>query len=235
LGVIFATWLIAHFLNSFLGRLLKRITPIVATHIRRLAWTFVWVLGILFALEQLGLRVDLLFLLVGLFGVAMIIANKEILEDLAAKYFSDVYIPFKVGDSIEVREYSGRVIEINPVSTILITDNEKLISIPNSIFLREIVLNTTPKAWKEVTVPIVIGSEVDLAEFESEILKSCNKLKLHLDERFPPILTIKKREQKSTELVLTLMVKEPERKDSIVSEINSRVAEIIEKLRHKKK
>lgn len=132
-GVLLATWIFARLLNALLGRLLRRGAPLVAVHVRRLASIFVWLLGIIFALEQLGLRVDLLLLLVGLFGAAFVIANRETLQNLASKYFSDVYIPFKVGDTVKVREYSGKVIEINPMSTVLITDNEELISIPNSI------------------------------------------------------------------------------------------------------
>lgn len=234
LAVILATWIIARFLNALLGRLLKRVTPLVTAHVRRLSWIFIWILGIIFALEQLGLRVDVLLLLVALFGGAAVLATKETLQNLASKYFSDVYVPFKVGDSIRVREYSGKVVEINPISTILVTDAEELVSVPNSFFLREIVVNTTPQAWKEVTIPIVIGSDSDLAEFESEVLRSCNRLKLHLDERFPPILTVKNREPKSTELVLTLMVKEPGKKDTIISEINANVAEILERMKKQK-
>ena len=192
-------------------------------------------MGILFALGQVGLRLDVLLLLIGLLGAALLIASKDVLQNLASKYFSDVYIPFKVGDSIKVKEYSGKVIEINPMSTILMTDNEELVSIPNSIFIREMVVNVTPKAWKEVIIPILISDEINLAEFESEVLKSCNKLKLHLDERYPPILTVKNREQNSVELILTLMVKEPGRKDALISEINSKITEIIEKLQQKKK
>lgn len=234
-AIIIATWIVSHFLSALLGRLLKRSAPLIAVHARRLSWILIWLLGVLFAVEQLGLRVDLLLLLVGLFGGALVVANKETLQNLASKYFSDVYVPFKVGDSIKVREYGGKVVEINPMSTILVTDDEQLISVPNSIFLREIVVNTSPQAWKEITVPIVISSEIDLPEFETEVLKCCNKLKLHLDERFPPILTVKKREQKSTELILTLMIKEPNRKEAIVSEINPKVAEIIERMRRKKR
>lgn len=229
-GILLATWVVARFLSALLGRLLKHVTPFVAVQARRFTWGLIWLLGIILAFEQVGLRVDLLLLLIGLFGAVFVVANAETLRNIASKYFSDVYIPLKVGDSIKVRDYSGKVIEINLMSTILLTDNEELISIPNSILLREPVLNTTPHAWKEVTVPIVIGSEIDLAEFESEVLRSCNKLKLHLDERFPPIITVKSRDQRSVNLVLTLMVKEPSRKEAIISDISSKVTEIVERM-----
>ncbi|MEM4311552.1 MAG: mechanosensitive ion channel [Nitrososphaerales archaeon] len=233
--ILILTWIVAYSLRTFLRRLLKRTVPLVATHVSRIVWMFVWLTGIILILQQLGLRIDLLLLLVALFGGALVLANKDILQNLASKYFSDVYVPFKIGDTIKVREYTGKVIEINPMSTILLTEKEELISIPNTNFLREIVVNTTPKAWKEVIVPIIIDSEIDLAEFEREVIKSCNKFKLHLDERFPPILTVKSRGERSIELTLTLIIKEYGKKDMIISEVNSNIVEIIEKMKKKKK
>ena len=141
LSVLVVTWLVAHFVGSFLGRFLRRGPPLVLAHVRRLALTFIWLIGILLALAQVGLRIEILLLLIGLFGAALAIANKDTLENLSAKYFADFYIPFKVGDSISIRGYSGKVIEVNPISTVLITEGENLISVPNSLFLREVVVN----------------------------------------------------------------------------------------------
>jgi small conductance mechanosensitive channel len=160
-----------------------------------------------------------------------VIAAKDTLQNIASKYFSDIYVPYKVGDLIKVKNFSGRVIEINPISTILLTENEELISIPNALFLREIMVNISPHAWKEIMIPMVISKEVDPPEFESEVLESCNKLKMYFDERFLPIIAIKKRTGKSVELTLTLLVKEPSKKDAILSEINERVNEIIERMK----
>jgi small conductance mechanosensitive channel len=230
-AIIVVTWLVAHFVGSFLGRILRSGPPLVSAHVRRLTLTFIWIIGILLALEQIGLRIEILLLLIGIIAVALAIANRETLENVASKYFADFYIPFKVGDSITIHGYSGKVIEINPISTVLINDKEDLISVPNSLFLREVVVNITPKAWKEVTIPIMITNDIPLPSFESEILRSSNKLKHHLDERFPPILTVKNRGDKTTELTLTLMVKEPETKDAIVSAVTKRVAEIQDQMK----
>lgn len=206
----------------------------VAVQVRRIAWLFTWLVGALIALEQ-TVRVDILTVLVGLFGAAIILANTYTLQNLGSKFFHEVYVPFKVGDSIRIREFTGRVIEINPITTVLISETEELISVPNALFLREVVLNITPKAWKEVLVPIVVGNDIDLAEFESDVMKACNKMKVHLDSRFPPVLLIKNRGDKNTELLLTLMVRRPENKENIVSEINTKITEIISHTKRKKK
>jgi small conductance mechanosensitive channel len=232
-AILAVTWLIARLVSSFLGRMMSRAPPLVVAHIRRITVPFIWLIGILLALEQIGLRIEILLLLIALIGVVLAVANRETLENIASKYFADFYIPFKVGDSIVVRGYSGKVFEINPISTVLISENEDLISIPNSIFLKEVVVNSTPKAWKEVAIPIMISNDIPLASFESEVLHSCNKLKHHLDERFPPILTVKNREARTTELMLTLIIKEPEKKDAIVSTMTDKVKEIQERMKNK--
>jgi small conductance mechanosensitive channel len=122
---------------------------------------------------------------------------------------------------------------MNPISTILLSADDQLVSIPNTVFLKEAVVNATPQAWKELTIPIVVSDDVDLPEFEREVLKSCNKIRIHLDQRFPPVLSVKSRSSQTAELSLTLMVEEPGRKEEISSEMNQRISAIVEATRKK--
>jgi small conductance mechanosensitive channel len=228
LVIMAVTWVSAYLIGVVLARLMSRSAPLVAAQTKRLAKVFVWTVGTLLAIEQLGLRVDLLLIVIGLGGVALIVGNRDSLENISARYFSDLYVPVRVGDYVAVRGYTGRVIEMNPISTILLSADDQLISIPNTVFVKEAVVNATPQAWKELTIPIVVNGDVDLPEFEREVLKSCNKIRLHLDQRFPPVLSVKSRNSQTAELSLTLMVKEPGRKDEISSEMNQRIAAIVE-------
>jgi len=232
--ILAVTWLVTHFLDSIIKRVTRGRSS-VANKVKRLLVIVIWFFGIVFALEQLGLLVEILLLIVGLVGVAAIIASRDTLQNLFSKYFMDIYLTFDVGDNIKVREYSGRIIEMNPMSTILLTNDEQIVSVPNAIFYREITVNTTFQAWKEVSIPIVIDNDIGLPEFESEVIKSGNKFKHHLDERFPPMMAVKNREPKTTELVLTLMIKNPDMKEAITTEMNTRIAEIIERMKAKKK
>jgi small conductance mechanosensitive channel len=233
LVIMAVTWVVAYLIGVVLARLMGRSAPLVAAQTKRLAKVFVWTVGILLAIEQLGLRVDLLLVIIGLGGVALIVGNRDSLENISARYFSDLYVPVRVGDYVAVRGYTGRVIEMNPISTILLSADDQLISIPNTVFVKEAVVNATPQAWKELTIPIVVNGDVDLPEFEREVLKSCNKIRLHLDQRFPPVLSVKSRSSQTAELSLTLMVKEPGRKDEISSEMNQRISAIVEASKRK--
>ena len=231
--IMIVTWIVAYFAGIIVDRLMRSSMPLIARQARRFARVLIWFVGILIAVEQTGIKLDLLLLIVGLFGAALILSLRVPLENLSAKYFSDLYVPFKLGDSVSVRGFSGKIIEINPMTTVLFSDSEQLVSIPNSTFLKEAVVNMTPKAWKEIIIPISLEGKLDVAEFESLVLKSCNKLRLRLDERFPPILTIKSRSPQSTELQLTLMVRELGDKDSIIAEVNQRIVSITADLRKK--
>lgn len=191
--VILVTWLMARLISGIIARLLRRNTPLVAAHVKRLVSILIWVIGLLFGFEQIGMKVDLLLLFIALGGVAIIVAMKDALQNIASKYFSDVYIPFKVGDSIRVGGNSGKVIEINPMSTILISDKEEMVSVPNSMFLKMSIVNTTPQAWKEIAIPISINAEMDIAQFENDLMKKLNKMRINFDGRFPPTLAVKDR------------------------------------------
>ena len=233
--IVAVTAVLAKLFGLFIGGIFRAWAPVVRSHVQRLVSASIWVVGLIFAIEQLGLRTDLFLLILGLLGIGALLAIKDTLENIGAKYFSDVYVPFKVGDIIKVGNSSGKVIEINPITTVLLTDDKKLISIPNSVFLREEVVNMTPHVWKEILVPITIRSSVDLPNFESEVLKTSNRMRRYLDARFPPVLTVRGRGKKSVDLVLTLMVKEPSKKNEIIREINQKISEIEDKMRRRKR
>ena len=117
------------------------------------------------------------------------------------------------------------------MTTVLLSEKEQLISVPNDLLIRDVVVNTSPQAWKEVTIPVSFGGNVDLATFESELLKSLVKLRTRLDPRFPPVLTTKARSTTSTDLVLTLMLRHPEDRDAITAEANKRFTDVLDRVR----
>lgn len=221
---------IAQVVRALIARAMRGSVPQAAVAASRIAYATVWVAGIILAVQEVGISTTILLLLVALVGVAAIVAVREPLENIAARYFADIYVPFRLGDAVEVGPHAGTVIEINAISTILLSKEDQLVSIPNTRFVREVVVNTSPQAWKEIALPVSIGSSVDLPTFESELLKSLSKLRPRLDRRFPPMLAVRNRSPQSTDLTLTVMLRSPEERATIVSEVNRRVAEVLQGL-----
>ncbi len=231
LGIIVAlTAALALVASWGIGRLMNRSSPQVATGARRVGIAVVALVGAVLLVQQLGVSPDILLLLVGIFGAAVLVAGRVPLENLGGKYFADVYVPFKVGDRVEIGGESGQVIEVNAMCTVLLTDEHHIASIPNSRFLRDVLINITPQAWKEVLVPVTVGPGVDLPSLESEVLKSLSKIRLRLDPRFPPVLSTRSRDSSSSDLVLRVMIRRPEDRDAILAEVNQRLTAAMEKV-----
>ncbi|MCL5428011.1 MAG: mechanosensitive ion channel family protein [Candidatus Marsarchaeota archaeon] len=232
--ILIATWVTAKFITTAIRRIVGRSTQLFGAQIQRLVWLLIWLIGLILAVEEIGVNPDILLLMVGLMGIAAIVALRGPLENFGARYFTHGYIPLKVGDSITVQNHSGKIIEINAMSTILLS-NDHIISIPNNTFVKETIINTTHQAWKTVTVPIIVNNNVDLPAFESSVLKSINKLRSHFDDRFPPILSVVSRSRQATELSLTVMIRSPDKRDAIINEVNKRVAELVDEAKKSKK
>jgi small conductance mechanosensitive channel len=227
--IVVLTVIVAWVASLIVGSLTRQTTPPMRSAARRLAVFGVALIGGTLALQTLGVNTDVLLLVIALLGVTVLVALREPLGNYGAKYFSDIYTPFKVGDTISVRGISGKVIEINAMTTVLLSEGDQLISVPNVAMIRDVVVNTSPQAWKEVTIPVSISGNVDLPTFESELLKSLAKIRSRLDPRFPPVLATKARTAQSTDLVLTVMIRRPEDRDSIAAEVNKRISEVLQK------
>jgi small-conductance mechanosensitive channel len=223
LVILGLTWVAALLAGLVIGRVMRHSAPQLAAGSRRLGPLIVWTVGLLLAVQEAGLSIEILAVVVVLSGLAAIVALRQPLENLGAKYFSDVYSPFRVGDSIEVGANAGKVIEINAMSTVLLADGDRLVAIPNSLLMKEVVVNSSPQAWKKLSVPISLPASVDLPRVENEILKSLAKLRVRLDRRFPPSIVVKTRTEQSVDLVLTVMIRRPDERDSILAEVNRRV------------
>jgi small-conductance mechanosensitive channel len=235
IAIVMVTWLVSRIVDSVVRRALSMLPHLILTRVRKGISVFIWIIGLLTAIEQLGLRAEILVAIMVLLGVAVIIALRDILSNIASKYFSDIYVPYKVGDRISVAGYTGSVVEINPLVTVLLTDEGKTISVPNKFFISNIVINETREAWREIIIPILVEKSLDIAEVESEILKRVNKLRSRLDDRFPPTFITRRSSGDGVELTLVTRIKDPMDKDTIVNEINKRISEAIEDVRRRSK
>jgi small conductance mechanosensitive channel len=233
--IVLITVIVALLVSFVITRLVRQSSPQMGVAARRLGVVVVALIGGTLALQALGVSPGILLLIIALLGVTILVALWAPLGNYGSKYFSDIYTPFKVGDTIKVQGYSGKVIEINAMTTILLSDDEQLVSVPNIAMIRDVVVNTSPQAWKEVVIPISLSPTVDLASFESELRKSLAKLRTRLDRRFPPVLTTKARTVQSTDLVLIVMLRYPEDRDAVTVEVKKRLAEVLEQVKAAKR
>lgn len=101
------------------------------------------IFGIVTALGAAGLNVTALVTGLGLTGFALGFALKDVLSNLLSGIMLLLYRPFNIGDQIRMGEYEGIIETIRMRDTLVRAPDGRLIVIPNTKLITEVVVNNT--------------------------------------------------------------------------------------------
>src|SRR2546425_7814483 len=107
----------------------------------RIAFLGVLLIGLLTALGAFGIAWTTVVTLAGVFGLAASLALQDVLKNFVAGVYLLVERPFRIGESIKVKEFSGAVETIDVRTTVLRTPEGDAVVVPNAILFAEIILN----------------------------------------------------------------------------------------------
>ncbi len=174
------------------------------------AWA-IWTIGIIIILSLpiLQVNTNILLLILGLGGLAVIVAYQDVLGDIGAAQFISNYQAFKVGEWIEVERYYGRVVERNLIHTKVVTPDNEVVVIPNSILLKNPVVNRTRSGGLRVQVPILVKAGTDLKIVEDKLMKIGEDMKVDLVPDSSPLVRVTELNSDSARLVLMLHIVNP--------------------------
>lgn len=131
------------------------VVPLISRTLR----VFVLIFGLLIVLQNLGIEVGSVLAGLGIGGLALALASK----DLAANLFGFVTIifdrPFRVGDWVKVKDIEGTVEEIGFRSMRIRTFYNSLITVPNAIVTTEDVDNMGLRKMRRVST--ILGIKYD--------------------------------------------------------------------------
>ena len=101
------------------------------------------IFGIITALGAAGLNVTALVTGLGLTGFALGFALKDVLSNLLSGIMLLLYRPFNIGDHIRMGEYEGTIETIRMRDTLVRAADGRLIVIPNTKLITDVVVNNT--------------------------------------------------------------------------------------------
>jgi small-conductance mechanosensitive channel len=101
----------------------------------------VFVLGALVALQTIGIRATTLTAFGAALGVGIGFGLQDIVKNFVAGLVILIERPFQVGDRIEIDKVAAEVFEIRSRATILRTNDDVHLIVPNSRFINDIVVN----------------------------------------------------------------------------------------------
>ena len=171
--IIFAIFYLCYRLLRFvLARVTRRagVEPTAATFLVMALKDVVLIVGVVMALQELGLDVTTILEGVGIIGIALGFAAKDTLSNIIAGFFLFWDKPFVIGDLIEVSDEYGEVREITLRSTRIVTVDGKLISIPNSVMVNTKVRSYTMSPHLRLDIDVTIGVNEKIANARAVIL-----------------------------------------------------------------
>lgn len=190
-AILIVTGVIARILHKLTAeRLLGRthVDPGVRYAIGRVVGYIVWVLGLIVALQPLGINATTLAVFGGAIGVGIGFGLQDIAKNFVAGLILLIERPVKVGDRIEVGKVVGDVSEIRARATLVRTNDDIYLIVPNAQFITDTVTNwsyRTPRVRFHIPVGVAYGS--DPREVEAALLEAAGKNEKVLREPAPAV------------------------------------------------
>lgn len=172
--VVLYAWLIIEILDGYgimiLGSIAKKSgRKEVINLIIKILYIIVIIIALLFILHRLGFNVSALIASLGIGGLAIALATKDIIANFFASIMLLLDNSFSQGDWIEVGGIEGNVVETGLRKTIIRTFDNALVSVPNSK-----IMESNVKNWNRRKVGRIIKLSVGLSyNSTAEQIKKC--------------------------------------------------------------
>ena len=128
------------------------------------------IFGLLTALPLTGLQINALLAGLGLTGFALGFALKDVLSNLVSGVMLLIYRPFNIGDQIIMGNFEGTIDTIRMRDTVLRSYDGRLIVIPNTKLITEVVINNRRARLTREAVEVALNGDVGATGAAREIL-----------------------------------------------------------------
>ncbi|KAJ7546919.1 hypothetical protein O6H91_08G061100 [Diphasiastrum complanatum] len=131
------------------------------------------IIGAMALAEASGVAVQSVMTVGGIGGVATAFAARDVLGNALSGLALQFTKPFSVGESISAGAVEGQVIEIGLHSTRLLNADKFPVTVPNSFFSSQVIVNKSRAKWRGLNAkfPVHLSSIEKLREIPIEILE----------------------------------------------------------------
>jgi MscS family membrane protein len=164
LTVINVTWFVARLVNALLEEYIapkaadKNTMKYLDNHLmsilRRAVLAIIWSVGIIMALNNVGVNVGTLIAGLSIGGLAFALAAQDTIKNIYGGFTIFTDRPFRIGDRIKVDGFDGFVEEIGIRSTRIRTLEKRLVTIPNFKLVEASVENISEEPLRRVLLKL---------------------------------------------------------------------------------
>jgi MscS family membrane protein len=177
------TWFVARFVVAFLEKYASsenepkksnisvdnRLLPII----KRTFLILIWIIGIIMALNNAGVKVTTLLGTLGIGGIAFALAAQDTLKNVLGGVTILSARTFRIGDVIQYDSIEGKVKDIGLRSTAIRTHDKRIVTIPNYKMMDAAIINVSAEPGRRVVVTLGLALDTNLKKMQRalDILK----------------------------------------------------------------
>lgn len=158
---------LARMLAAWLGTRLQnsKLESTAAMFLSRVVFVVLQVVLLLAVVQVLGVPMASMLAVLGAAGLAIGLAMKDSLSNIASGVMLVTLTPFRVRDVVTINGMSGTVEAVSIFQTQLRGADNQLITLPNSLITSDSIINLTPGTMRRIEIVVRIGysSDIDLA------------------------------------------------------------------------
>ncbi|MFC3656743.1 mechanosensitive ion channel [Xanthomonas hyacinthi] len=159
-GLWLSRWL-ANLLPKAMGRV--GVDMMLTSFLRNVAYAVGIVVVVIAALGTVGVNTASLLAVIGAAGLAIGLALKDSLSNIASGVMLVTLRPFRVGDVVTIAGQTGTVEAVRIFQTLLSGADRQSFTIPNNLITASPIVNLTAQPTRRVELVIGIGYQDDLA------------------------------------------------------------------------
>lgn len=143
---------------------------ILRDFLRNLIYAVAIVVVLVAALDALGVPTTSLLAVLGAAGLAIGLALKDSLSNIASGVMLIVLRPFRAGDAVHIAGQDGIVEQVRIFQTVLRAYQNHDIILPNSLITAEPIINFTARKQRRIDLAIGVGYDDDLGQARTVLL-----------------------------------------------------------------
>jgi small-conductance mechanosensitive channel len=231
-------FIVALFLSRLIRKFLdKRVLPRFShidsgfkyTLLRVLHYVIIF-MGLLYALK-IGFGADLtgLAVIVGFLSVGIGFGLQAITGDVISGFILLFERPLRVGDYLKLGETEGRVSQINLRSTMVVTNDQVTMIVPNSELVKNRVINWSYSPQVRIRIPVETTENSDLDHVIETLIKSADGIAHVLTEPKPKVRLLGHGDS-SLKFELLIWTDMPHDHQQIRSDVNMRIHQLFNEI-----
>ena len=189
--VLLLAWICIKFVISFIHRMISKAswcdaaTEMVVNKVSRYAIGFI---ALLIVLDICGINTASLLTVLGAAGLAVGLALKDTLSNLASGLVLLFIRPYNLGDFIECGAISGTVKKMGLFTTVLTTPDGLYISVPNSAMWGNPIKNYSRNELRRADIVVGVSYSDDIEKGVAELKKLMAETETIVNDPAPEVL-----------------------------------------------